>query len=37
MASDMEAEEEEPAATEQNDSLVEEPYVRPAPQKHRKY
>ena len=37
MASDMEAEEEEPAATEQNDSLAEEPYVRPAPQKHRKY
>ena len=37
MASDMEAAEEEPAATEQNDSLVEEPYVRPAPQKHRKY
>ena len=37
IASDMEAEEEEPAATEQNDSLAEEPYVRPAPQKHRKY
>lgn len=37
MASDMEADEEEPATTESTDSLVEEPYVRPAPQKHRRY
>ena len=36
MAADMDGSEEEQPATEPGDSLVEEPYVRPAPEKHRK-
>ena len=36
MASDMESEEQE-EQTETTDSLAEEQYVRPAPEKHRKY
>ena len=36
MASDMDAEEEQPEITEEPDSLAEEPYVRPAPEKHRR-
>ena len=37
MAADMTGEEEEPASTEPNDTLQEEPYVRPAATKHRRY